>query len=91
MANGLQFLRDGKYFAIIVGDVYKSREVIPVGFYLMDAIKQNSSCKLKGIIVKNIEGNRGKLGMHSIWKARALRSDYFFYLSTNIFLFSKRN
>jgi len=32
MANGLQFLRDGKYFAIIVGDVYKKREVIPVEY-----------------------------------------------------------
>ena len=43
----------------------------------MDAIKKNFKVKMKGIIVKNIEGNRGKLGSQGIWKYRAMNSDYY--------------
>lgn len=64
--NGLQFLEKNKYFAVVIGDVYKKSEVIPLGFYVMDAIKKNFKVKMKGIIVKNIEGNRGKIGAQGI-------------------------
>jgi hypothetical protein len=30
-------------------------------------IKRNFKVKLKGIVIKNIEGNRGKFGMNSIY------------------------
>ncbi|MDX1903190.1 MAG: DNA methyltransferase [Thermonemataceae bacterium] len=65
--NTLQYLAENRYFALVVGDVYKNGEVIPLSFYLMDAIKRNFRVKLKGIIVKNIEGNKGKLGKNGIW------------------------
>ena len=77
MKNGLQYLKKDKYFAIVIGDVYKKSEVVPLGFYVMDAIKKNFKVKMKGIIVKNIEGNRGKLDSQGIWKYRAMNSDYF--------------
>lgn len=57
--------------------IYKNSEVLPLGFYCMDMIKRSFKVKLKGIIVKNIEGNRGKLGQEGIWRYRALKSDYF--------------
>ena len=34
----------------------------------MDSVKQHLKVKLKGIVVKNIEGNRGKLGAQSYYK-----------------------
>lgn len=74
--NTIKYLSKDRYFAIVIGDVYKNGEVIPLSFYLMDAIKRNFKCKLKGIVVKNIEGNKGKLGMNGIWTYRALNSDY---------------
>ena len=89
MKNGLMYLAKGKYFAIVIGDVYKNSEVVPLGFYVMDAIKRNFKCKMKGIIVKNIEGNRGKLGAQGIWKYRALNSDYFLFKHEYIFVFKK--
>ena len=55
----------------------------------MDAIKQSLNVKMKGIIVKNIEGNRGKLGAQDIWKYRALKSDYFLFKHEYIFVFKK--
>lgn len=83
------FLKRNGYFAIIAGDVYKNSEVIPLAFKIMEAIKQNLDVKLKGIVIKNIEGNRGKLKTQDIWKYRALQSDYFLFKHEYIFVFKK--
>lgn len=87
--NVWKFLPINKYFAIVIGDVYKKSEVVPLSFYVMNSIKMNFAVKLKGIIIKNIEGNRGKLGVYNIWKYRALKSDYFLFKHEYIFVFKK--
>lgn len=89
MSNGLSYLKKDKYFAVVAGDVYKQSEVIPLAFHIMNAIKQNFNVKMKGIIIKNIEGNKGKLGTQDIWKYRALQSDYFLFKHEYIFVFKK--
>jgi len=89
MKNGLQFLKKNKYFAVVIGDVYKKSEVVPLGFYVMNAIKKNFEAKLKGVIVKNIEGNRGKIGAQGIWRYRAMQSDYYLFKHEYIFVFKK--
>lgn len=89
LSNGLAFLNKGKYFAIVIGDLYKNREVLPLGFRVLDAVKNQFDVKLKGIIVKNIEGSRGKLGRNGIWRSRALRSDYFLFKHEYILVFKK--
>lgn len=85
--NSLKYLEKGCYFALVIGDVYKNSEVLPLSFYCMDMIKRNFNVKLKGIIVKNIEGNRGKIGQNNIWKFRALNSDYFIFKHEYIVVF----
>jgi len=87
--NSLKYLDKNRYFSIVIGDVYKNSEVLPLGFYVMDMIKRNFKVKLKGIIVKNIEGNRGKLGSGGIWRYRALSSDYYIFKHEYIFVFKK--
>lgn len=87
--NALNYLEDDRYFSIVIGDVYKNSEVIPLSFHIMDAIKSNFEVKLKGIIVKNIEGNRAKQGKGAIWKYRALNSDYFIFKHEYILVFKK--
>ncbi|KAA6209504.1 DNA methyltransferase [Avibacterium paragallinarum] len=89
ISNAFSFLEDNKYFAIVIGDVYKNSEVVPLGFYLMYSIRKYFKVKLKGIVVKNIEGNRGKLGKQDIWKYRALKSDYFLFKHEYIMVFKK--
>jgi len=89
VGNGLKYLEKNRYFAIVIGDVYKDGEVKPLAFYTMDMIKRNFKVKLKGIIVKNIEGNRGKLGKGGIWRYRALKSDYYIFKHEYIFIFKK--
>jgi hypothetical protein len=87
--NTIKFLDKERYFAIIIGDVYKNSEVIPLGFYVMDTIKRKFKTKLKGIVVKNIEGNRGKFGKSGIWNYRALNSDYYIFKHEYILIFKK--
>jgi 16S rRNA G966 N2-methylase RsmD len=87
--NSLKYLDKGRYFAIVIGDIYKNSEVIPLGFYCMDMIKRNFKVKLKGTIIKNIEGNRGKLGSGGIWRYRALNSDYYIFKHEYIYVFKK--
>lgn len=72
-----------------IGDIYRKSEVVPLGFYVMDAIKKNFKVKMKDIIVKNIEGNQCKLGSQGIWKYRALNSDYFLFKHEYIFVSKK--
>ena len=87
--NSLKYLDKNRYFAIVIGDVYKNSEVIPLSFYCMNMIKKNFKVKLKGTIIKNIEGNRGKLGAGGIWRWRALNSDYYIFKHEYIFVFKK--
>ena len=54
--NAINYLKINKYLAIVIGDIYKKSEVIPLGFHLIAAIKSSFNVKLKGIIEKNIEG-----------------------------------
>ena len=89
MRNGLSLLAKNKYFAVVGGDVYKNSEVVPLAFHMMNVIKGNFNVRMKGIIVKNIEGNKGKLGTQDIWKYRALKSDYFLFKHEYIFVFKK--
>ena len=89
ISTGFQYLKKNGYFAIVAGDIYKKSEVIPLAFMIMNTIRQTLKVKMKGVIVKNIEGNRGKLGTQDIWKYRALKSDYFLFKHEYIFVFKK--
>ena len=89
ISTGFQYLKRNGYFAIVAGDIYKKSEVVPLAFMVMNAIRQALKVKMKGVIVKNIEGNRGKLGAQDIWKYRALKSDYFLFKHEYIFVFKK--
>lgn len=56
---------------------------------MMDVIKKNIKCKLKGIVIKDIEGNRGKMRSEGLWRYRTLKSDTFLFKHEYIFVFKK--
>ena len=87
--NAANFLKSGKYISLIIGDIYRDGEVIPLGFYLMQAVQQVVNCKLKGIVVKDMVGNRAKLGIENLWRYRALKSDNFLFKHEYLFVFKK--
>lgn len=87
--NILPFLDKDRYFAVVIGDIYKDSEVKPLSFNVMNTIQNNFKVKLKGIIIKNIMGNRGKLKNENFWIYRALKSDYYIFRHEYIFVFKK--
>lgn len=87
MENALKFLKANRHFAIVIGDLYRNSEVLPLGFYLMYVIKKHFHTKLKGIVIKDIVGTRAKLGIENLWKYKALKSDYFLFKHEYIFVF----
>lgn len=87
--NVWPFLKENQYFVLVVGDLWRNGEVIPLGFYLMNAIKSIVQCQLKGIVIKDIVGNKEKLGCENAWKRRALESDYYLFKHEYIFVFKK--
>tara|TARA_R100000935_G_C2824183_1_gene161399 strand:+ start:510 stop:1304 length:795 start_codon:yes stop_codon:yes gene_type:complete len=89
ISNCLRYLEKERYFSIVIGDVYKKGEVIPLSSLLINAVKQKFQVKLKGIVVKNIAGNRAKQGKGGIWKYRALNSDYYIFKHEYILTFKK--
>ena len=89
MQNSIKYLRAGKHFAFVAGDIYRDGEVIPLGFYMMQSVKDNIKCKLKGIVIKDMVGNKAKIGMESLWRYRTLKSDTFLFKHEYIFVFKK--
>lgn len=84
------FLKKGGYFVLVIGDIYKKGEVIPLGFTLMSALRRTFKCQLKGIIVKDIVGNRAKIGKEALWRYRAMKWGTYIFKHEYIFVFKKQ-
>lgn len=88
LINTFNLLEPNRYMALVIGDKYAHSQWVPLGFECMNrALKVGF--KLKSIIVKNMEGNRAKQNLQSIWRYRALSSDYYIFKHEYIFLFKK--
>lgn len=87
--NVWKYLNKNQYFVLVIGDLWRDSEVVPLGFYLMYAIKKAVRCKLKGIVVKDIIGNRGKIGSEAIWRYRALKFGNYLFKHEYVFVFKK--
>lgn len=90
VANVWPHLKRGGIFVLVAGDTYRNGEVIPLGFTLMSAIRQHFACQLKGIVVKDIVGNRSKIGQEALWRYRALKWNTFLFKHEYIFVFRKK-
>ena len=87
--NGYDMLEKGRFAALIIGDSYKNSEVQPLGFECM-AKMMALGFKLKGIIVKDIQGNeRAKGKTANLWRYRALAGGFNIFQHEYIFIFQK--
>ena len=87
--NGYDMLEKGRFAALIIGDSYKNSEVQPLGFECM-AKMMNLGFKLKGIIVKDIQGNeRAKGKTANLWRYRALAGGFFIFKHEYVMIFQK--
>jgi DNA modification methylase len=88
LKNAHELLEDKRYLAIVVGDIYKNSEWIPLGFYCIQSA-QKVGFKLKSIVVKNMAGNRGKQNREGIWRYRSLASDYYIFKHEYVMILKK--
>ena len=90
VANAVSFLKSKSYLVLVVGDIYRDGEVVPLGFYLMYAIRRAFKCQLKGIVVKDMVGNRAKIGQEALWRYRALVSGNYLFKHEYLFVFKMK-
>ena len=88
--NGYDLLERGRFACLIIGDSYKNSEVQPLGFECM-ARMMALGFKLKGIIVKDIQGNeRAKGKTANLWRYRALAGGFFIFKHEYVMIFEKK-
>lgn len=85
----LPAMLEGGHIALVIGDVYRKGEVIPLGFRSMDALL-GLGLKLRGIIVKDIQNTRAKRNSESLWRYRALKSGFYVFKHEYVFVFQCR-
>ena len=82
----LPSMKEGSHLALVIGDVYRKGEVIPLGFRSMDALA-SLGLKLRGIIVKDIQNTRAKRNSENLWRYRALKSGFYVFKHEYVFVY----
>ena len=86
--KSFNILDKGRFMVLVIGDKYESKNLVPLGFLSMNAMMQ-AGFKIKSIIVKNIENNKGKRMQEDLWRFRALAGGFYIFKHEYIFLFQK--
>lgn len=87
--NLMDYLPEGRFMCLVIGDKYADQEWIPLGFMAMNAVMK-LGFSLKSIVVKNYEGTRGKRMQENLWRYRALAGGYYIFRHEYIFIFRKK-
>lgn len=88
VSNTSALLEKGRYCAVVIGDKYANSQLIPLGFYCMQAMQQ-VGLTLKATIVKNFEETKGKANQRALWRQRALQNGLYIFKHEYIFIFRK--
>lgn len=88
--NVWDHIKKNGYFVLVAGDIYRDGAVVPLAFLMMERIRNNFKTWLKGIVIKDMVGNRAKLGTEAIWRYRALKNGNFLFKHEYIFVFRKK-
>lgn len=86
--NTTRFLEDERYVAIVIGDIYKNSEWIPLNSHFTQ-LMLDKGFKLKSIVVKNISETKGKQNQKAIWRYRALLGGFYVFNHEYILIFQK--
>lgn len=86
--NTSAILEKGRYCAVVIGDKYANSQLVPLGFYCMQATQQEG-LTLKATIVKNFEETKGKANQKALWRQRALQNGLYLFKHEYIFVFKK--
>jgi hypothetical protein len=82
----LPAMKPESHIGLVIGDMYRGGEVIPLGFKTMAAL-QDLGLKLRGIVVKDIQNTKAKRTNENLWRYRALKSGFYVFRHEYIFVF----
>jgi hypothetical protein len=86
---GFELLEAGRFAALVIGDKYEDRELVPLGFLTMQEMVK-AGFRVKSIVVKNIVGNeRGKGKATNLWRYRALAGGFYIFRHEYVIIFQK--
>lgn len=86
--NTSKYLEDERYIGIIIGDIYKNSEWIPLNSHITQ-LMLNKNYILKSVVVKNINETKGKQNQKAIWRYRALLGGFYIFNHEYILIFKK--
>lgn len=86
--NTVTLLETGRYCAVVIGDKYANSQIVPLGFYCMQAMQQEG-LTLKATVVKNFSETKGKANQEALWRRRALQNGLYVFKHEYIFVFKK--
>jgi DNA modification methylase len=86
--NCCRYLAMGRFVCIVIGDIYKKGEWIPLNSYVIQMMLE-MKFQLKSIVVKNIGETKGKQNQKSIWRYRALLGGFYVFKHEYILIFKK--
>lgn len=86
--NTAKYLEKNRYIGIVIGDIYKNSEWIPLNTYI-NLLMLKKGFKLKSMVVKNISETKGKQNQQAIWRYRALAGGFYIFKHEYILIFKK--
>ena len=86
--NTSKYLEDERYIAIVIGDIYKDSQWIPLSSHIIQLMLKKNFI-LKSVVVKNINETKGKQNQKAIWRYRALLGGFYVFNHEYILIFKK--
>ena len=86
--NTTQYLEEERYLGIVIGDIYKNSEWIPLNSHITQ-LMLNKGFILKSVIIKNINETKGKQNQKAIWRYRALLGGFYVFNHEYLLIFKK--
>ncbi len=86
---GFELLEPKRFAALVIGDKYEGKELVPLGFLTMREMNR-AGFRTKSIVVKNMVGNeRGKGKANNLWRYRALAGGFYIFKHEYVIIFDK--
>ena len=86
--NCVNILDSNRYIAVIIGDIYKNSEWIPLHSYMINLLQEKKMI-LKSIVVKNMGETKAKQNQRALWRYRSLLGGFYVFSHEYILIFKK--
>ncbi len=87
--NTIPYLEKGRFFSIVIGDIYKEGEWIPLNSYITQLLLKKGKL-LKSVVVKNMGETKAKQNKKALWRYRSLLGGFYVFSHEYILIFQNK-